>query len=116
MSARLASSLVVQQFGRGKGERCLTRMQQMCPDPWLHLATAVCHACGGMLEYRECHAEDCPACAGARISATCQAPAARRDPKEIKTRAQMEQALQEQFYNVKDPPSFEDFETASFFD
>ena len=113
MSARLASSLVVQQFGFGRCERCLMRKQQMCPDPWLHLATAVCHACEGMREYRECHAEDCLA---SRISATCKAAAARRDPKEIKTCAQTEQALQEQFHNVKDPPSLEDFETASFFD
>ena len=107
MSARVASSLVVQQFGFGSCERCLTRKQQMCPDPWLHLAAAVCHACEGMREYRECHAEDCPACAVARISATCKAAAARTDPKEVQARAQTDQALRDQFHNVDDPRSFD---------
>ena len=114
-AATKVASLVVQQFGFGGCEQCLPREQQMCPDPWFHLATAVCHACEGMREYRACHAEDCPACAIARFSATCKAAAARRDPKEVQARAQMEEALREQFHNVKDPPSLEDFETASFF-
>ena len=96
MSAATAAAIVVGHFGFGNCKPCFTREEQMCPDPWLHMATGACHACEATREICGEHAHECPAAAIARVSASCKTAAAQRNPKEVRERAQTARALQEQ--------------------
>ena len=91
-----ASAAVVQHLGFGACPDCLTKTQQMCPDPWHHLACAVCSHCESLGIYREEHHQECPAAAIARLSATCKLAAAKRDLQQVRERVQtaLETALE----------------------
>ena len=104
-----ALSLVVQQLGLGACPHCITRAQQVCPDPWFHMATATCGACESMFDYRGEHAGECPAVAIARLSATCKATGAMRDPAQVQVHVQTRKARLDQFKNLEDP-SFEEMQ------
>ena len=116
--ATAAAAAMVKHFGFGKCETCFTRKEQMCPDPWLHMATAVCHSCEATRESCSEHAHECPAAAIARVSASCKTTAAQRNPKEVQERAQTAQALKEQFdvETMQDIPRPEDYELLEAYD
>ena len=97
MGAHLALAAVVQHMGIRACPNCLTQEEQLCPYPWFHLATAVCHRCEGVQDYRAEHHEECPAVAIARLGATCKAVATARDPAEAQEHIHTQQALREQF-------------------
>ena len=92
-----ALSLVVQHLGIGACPRCLTNDSRMCPNPRMHIATAVCPGCEARLEYCCEHAEDCPAVAMARLSATCKSTGAMRDQAEVRAHVQDYTERKEQF-------------------
>ena len=102
-----AAAAVVQHLGFGACPDCFTREQQMCPDPWRHMACAMCSHCESMQDFREEHHQECPAAAIARLSATCRMAAAQRDPKQVQKRAQTALELKKQFENASDPDSNE---------
>ncbi len=108
MSAAAAAA-VVQHLGFGACPDCSTREQQMCPDPWHHLACAVCRQCESLGEYREEHHPECPAAAIARLSATCKMAAAQRDPGQVQKRVQTALELKKQFENAKDDADSDEF-------
>ena len=97
-----AAAAVVQHLGFGACPDCFTPQQQMCPDPWRHLACATCSQCESMQDFREEHHQECPAAAIARLSATCRMAAARRDPKQVQKRAQTALELKRQFEDASD--------------
>ncbi len=97
MSAARAVAIVVGHFGFGNCKSCFTRTEQMCPDPWLHMAAGVCHFCEATREIREEHFHECPATAVARLSAACKTAAAQRNTEDVQERAQTARALEEQF-------------------
>ena len=86
-AATAAAAAMVKHFGFGNCETCFTREEQMCPDPWLHMATAVFHSCEATRESCSEHAHECPAAAIARVSASCKTTAAQRNPKEVQCRS-----------------------------
>ncbi len=86
-AATAAAAVMVEHFGFGNCKSCFTREKQMCPDPWLHMATAVCHSCEATREGCSEHAHECPAAAIARLSASCKTMAAQRNLKEVQERA-----------------------------
>ena len=106
MSAERAIAIVVGHFGVGNCKSCFTRAEQMCPDPWLHMATGVCHACQATREICGEHAHECPATAVARLSAACKTAAAQRKPEDVQEHAQTARALEE---HVDDAPSLSSF-------
>ena len=102
-----AAAVVVQHLGFGACPDCPTKAQQMCPDPWHHLACAVCRECESLWDYREEHHQECPAAAIARLSATCKMAAAQRDPIQVQKRALTTFELKQQFENTSDPDTNE---------
>ena len=107
MSAAAAAA-VVQHLGFGACPDCPTSAQQRCPDPWHHLACAVCRECESLWEYREEHHQECPAAAIARLSTTCKTAAAQRDPRQVRERVQTALERKQQFddANGPDPADF----------
>ena len=93
MSAARAVAIVVEHFGFGNCKSCFTRAEQMCPDPWLHMAAGVCHFCEAMRDIRV----EFPATAIARVRAACKTAAAQRKPDDVQERAQTARVLEEQF-------------------
>ena len=84
-AATAAAAVMVEHFGFGNFKSCFTREDQtafgrkrslLCPHPWLHMATAVCHSCEATREGCSEHAHECPAAAIARLSASCKTTAA----------------------------------------
>ena len=92
-----ATAAVVQHLGFGASLDCFTLKQQMCPDPWRHLACGTCSQCESMQDFRDHHLQECPAAAIARLIATCKIAAAQRDPKQVQKRAQTALELKNQF-------------------
>ncbi len=97
-----ALSLVVQQLGIGACPHCLTCEQRLCPNPWMHVATAVCHGCEAMWDYCGDHAEDCPAVAIARLSVTCKAASVMRNQTEVQAHVQAYKERKDQFADAED--------------
>ncbi len=97
-----ALSLVVQQMGIGACPHCLTCEQWLCPNPWSHVATAVCHGCEARMDYCSDHAEDCPAVAIARLSVARKATGVMRNQTEVQAHVQAYRARQDQFVDVED--------------
>ncbi len=97
-----ALSLVVQQLGIGACPRCLTCQERLCPNPWMHKATAVCPGCEANWEYCCDHAEDCPAVAIARLSAACKATGIVRNQAEVQAHVQAYKERRDQFVGVED--------------
>ena len=97
-----ALSLVVQQLGIGACPHCLTCEQRLCPNPWSHMATAMCPGCEARLDYCGDHAEECPAVAIARLSVPCKAAGAMRNQAEVQVHVQAHRARLEQFASVED--------------
>ena len=95
--ATRAVAIVVGHLGFGNCKSCFTRAEQMCPDPWLHMAAGVCHFCEATREIRDEHLHECPATAIVRLSAACKTAAAQRKPEDVQERAQTARALEEQF-------------------
>ena len=62
-AAAAAAAVMVQHLGFGDCQGCFTRAQQMCPDPWHHMACAVCGKCDSMWELRAEHRQECLAVA-----------------------------------------------------
>ena len=98
-----AFAAVVQHLGFGACPDCPTPEQQMCPDPWQHLACATCCQCQSMQDFCDLHHQECPAAAIARLSATCKIAAAQRDPKQVQQRVFTALELKQQFENASDP-------------
>ena len=96
-AATAAAAVMVQHLGFGDCQGCFTRAQQMCPDPWQHMACSVCGKCDSMWELRGEHLQECPAAAIARLSAVCKAAAAQRNPQKVQERVQTALALKKQF-------------------
>ena len=107
-----ALALTVQHLGVSPCPQCLTPEQQLCPDPSLHLATAVCHGCEAVFEYRADHSEACATVAAARLAAACKSTWAAIDRKEMDLRVRTQETRKEQFRNVEDPVT-QDFEEFS---
>ena len=103
-----ALSLVVQQLGIGACPHCLTCEQRLCPNPWSHVATAVCHGCEARLDYCGDHAEECPAVAIARLSVVCKATGAMRSQAEVQVHVQAHKARRDQFVGVEMPAEMDD--------
>ena len=97
-----ALSLVVQQLGVGACPHCLTREDRLCPNPWMHMATAVCQGCEASWEYCCDHAEDCPAVAIARLSAACKATGDMRNQTEVQAHVQDYKERKDQFADAED--------------
>ena len=95
-----ALSLVVQQLGIGACPRCLTNDSRMCPNPRMHIATAVCPGCEARWEYCCEHAEECPAVAIARLSAACKATGVMRDQAEVRAHVQDYEERKDQFVDA----------------
>ena len=95
-----AFAAVVQHLGFGACPECPTPEQQMCPDPWQHLACATCFQCESVQDFRDLHRQECPAAAIARLSATCKLAAAQRDPKQVQQRVFTALELKQQFENA----------------
>ena len=108
-AATAAAAVMVQHLGFGDCQGCFTRAQQMCPDPWQHMACAVCGKCDSMWELRAEHRQECPAVAIARLSAACKAAAAQRNPQQVQERVQTALALKQQFDDVDSSPDPEEF-------
>ena len=102
-----ALSLVVQQLGIGACPRCLPCEQRLCPNPWMHMATAMCPGCEARLDYCGDHAEDCPAVAIARLSVACKATGVMRNQTEVQAHVQAYKERQDQFVDVDDETSAE---------
>ena len=92
-----ALSLVVQHVGLGSCPGCPTREQRLCPDPWFHMATAMCPACESTLDFCAEHAEECPTVAITRLSTTCRATASMRDHADVQAHVRTHTARKEQF-------------------
>ncbi len=101
-----ALSLVVQQLGIGACPRCLTCQERLCPNPWFHMATAVCPGCEAMWDYCDYHARTCPAVAIARLSATCKAAGVMRDQAEVRAHVQDYEVRKDQFADAEDETPF----------
>ena len=97
-----ALSLVVQQLGVGACPRCLTIDCRLCPNPCMHMATAVCPGCEARWEYCCEHAEDCPAVAIARLSAACKATGVMRNQTEVQAHVQAYKERKDQFVDADD--------------
>ena len=108
-----ALAIIMQHLGISPCLQCLTLEEQMCPDPWSHLATAVCHNCEAFFEYRACHSEDCPATATARLAASCRASWEAIDLAELNLHIRAQEALKDQFRNVEDPKLFDQRDLSS---
>jgi len=98
-----ALSLVVQHLGIGACPHCLTCEQRLCPDPWLHTATATCPGCEAMWDYCGDHGEECPAVAIARLSVTCKAAGLMRNPVDVQVHVQARKMRLDQFVDIEDP-------------
>ncbi len=97
-----ALSLVVQQLGIGACPHCLTCEQRLCPNPWIHVATAMCPGCEARLDYCGEHVEDCPAVAIARLSVACKATGVMRNQTEVQAHVQAYKERRDQFVGVED--------------
>ena len=98
-----AFAAVVQHLGFGACSNCPTPEQQLCPDPWQHLACATCFHCESVQDFCDIHRQECPAAAIARLSATCKLAAAQRDPKQVQQRVLTALKVKQQFENASDP-------------
>ena len=116
--SRIALASVVQHCGLRRCPGCITPAQRMCADPLAlcaaaelltHMATGVCHYCEPLWDALGEHADECPAVAIARLSATCKAIACERNPAEVAEHVAARADRKAQFQDEPVMPDFDDF-------